>query len=282
VENRKQPFIITLAHEKGGTGKSTLATHLAIGLMYYNKDFKIALLDLDNRQLSSFNFFQNRQQYGANVPNLTTCQKIDSSISDSKKNAYNEDFQALEYTLYSLNHCDFIIVDTAGSYNNFTIAAVHFCDLLITPVTESHFDIDAIVQLKKYEKNILNGPFYEIVFEQRKALQIANKAPFEWMIVINRASSLYQENSENCKEILNTLSKNLNFNVQYIIKDRNVYKELCNHGLTIFDLPNLVNDLGMMKIKAHAEMDKFIFTVIKFFEDTFGMMRSQQIKNLNR
>lgn len=262
---KQNPFIITFSHEKGGTGKSTLATHLAVGLMYYDKNFNVALLDLDNRQASSLSFFQNRQQYSSNVPMLSHCDKINSSRNDSKKNSYAEDFCSLEHAIKSLNHCDFIILDTPGSYSNFTMSSVYFADLLITPVTEGYFDINAILDLKKHEKNILNGPFYEIIFEQRKARKINGKSFFDWMLVINKASPLYQENSEKCKDILENLSKTLDFSVSYVIKDRQVYKELCNHGLTIFDLPQLTHDISMMKIKAHAEMDKFVFTVIDKF-----------------
>ncbi len=267
---RNQPFVITLAHEKGGTGKSTLASHLAVGLMYYNRDFKVSLIDLDNRQLSCWHFFQNRKQYSIDVPNLANCNKLNSSFNDSKKTSYTEDFVNLEYMINSLSDSDFIILDSAGSYNNFTMASIFFSDLLITPVTESHFDINAIIELKKYEKNILNGPFYEIVFEQRKARKIAGKPLFEWIVIINRASTLYSENSDECHKILSSLSKNLEFTIDYMIKDRHVYKELCSHGLTIFDLPHLVNDLNMMKIKAHTEMDKFILNILnrynKFLE----------------
>lgn len=267
MRKTKEPFVIVFGHEKGGTGKSTLATHLAVGLMYYNKNYKVAFLDLDNRQLSSLSFFQNRKQHALNVPMPEFAEKIGGSKSDSKKHSYQEDFANLEHSIASLSFCDFIIIDTAGSYNNFIISSLFFCDLLITPVTESHFDINAIVELNKYEKNILNGPFYELVFEQRKARKLIGRQAFDWVVIINRASALYNENAEHCQQTLETLGKSLDFNIQFIIKDRNVYKELCHHGLTIFDLPFLCDNLGMIKMKAHAEMDKFVFTILDYLTE---------------
>ena len=261
--NKKKPFVITLAHEKGGTGKSTLSTHLAIGLMYYNSNYKVSLIDLDHRQLSSWNFFSNRLKHNLQIPNLHFCEKLTASLKDSKKEAFEDDFNNLNFKMNSMQDSDFIIIDIAGSHNNYMIASMSFTDLLITPVTESFFDIDAIVRLSKVEKNIMNGPFYEIVFEERKARKLKDLPQLKWSLVINRASALYHENSEKVHEILENISKNLDFSIDHIIKDRQIYKELCNHGLTIFDLPHLIQDMTMIRMKAHAEMDQWIFKVIE-------------------
>lgn len=264
-DKTKKPFIIALTHEKGGTGKSTIATHLSVGLMYSNPLFKVGLIDLDSRQLSSYNFFQNRKKYSDAVPMLFHCDKICGSIQDSRKQAYLEDLSNMEYMINYLGDCDFIIIDTSGSYSNFTKLAVFWADLVITPVMEGHFDLDAIVNLNKLDKNIFNGPFYEIIFEQRKNRIKFNRHSFEWVVVINRAATLQNENADACKNILENLRKNLDFALHYTIKDRIVYKELCSYGLTIFDLPSLLQDLSMTKIKAHAEMDQFVVSILEIY-----------------
>ncbi len=52
------PHRIVFANEKGGTGKSTTAVHVAIALAYQGA--RVAALDLDPRQRTMFRYFENR------------------------------------------------------------------------------------------------------------------------------------------------------------------------------------------------------------------------------
>ena len=58
ISNSKA-HIIVIGNEKGGTGKSTLAMHLAVKLLLEN--FKIAVIDLDGRQGSLSKYIANRR-----------------------------------------------------------------------------------------------------------------------------------------------------------------------------------------------------------------------------
>ena len=60
-EISSKTHIIVIGNEKGGTGKSTLAMHLAIRLM--NENFKIAVIDLDGRQGSLTKYIENRRNF---------------------------------------------------------------------------------------------------------------------------------------------------------------------------------------------------------------------------
>ena len=55
------PTVIVLGNEKGGTGKSTTAIHLAVGLLY--RGLKVGTLDLDLRQATLTRYLHNRQQF---------------------------------------------------------------------------------------------------------------------------------------------------------------------------------------------------------------------------
>ncbi len=65
-----QPRVIVVGNEKGGAGKSTIANHLAVALMYGGA--RVAVLDLDLRQQSMGHFFANRRAWlaanGADAP----------------------------------------------------------------------------------------------------------------------------------------------------------------------------------------------------------------------
>jgi chromosome partitioning protein len=253
---KKKPFIIMVGHEKGGTGKSTLTTHLAVGLLHSNKNETVAVLDLDKRQSGSYAFFKTRSEHKIKIP-IPKFDCISSSSKDSKADSFEEDLNNLKAKLHAFYDCNYIIIDTAGSYTNFVVAALFFADLLITPVTESFLDINAIVRFDESEM-LLNGPFADVVFNQKKIRARDNLKELHWALVINRASNVNHENSQNCLNLLNKIQRNLNFDICYKIYDRIVYKELFQHGLTIFDLPHLTSDISLLKIKAHEEMTGFV------------------------
>src|SRR3546814_2534476 len=52
------PYVIVVGSEKGGTGKSTTAIHLTVGLMKLG--FRVGTIDLDARQGTFTAFWRNR------------------------------------------------------------------------------------------------------------------------------------------------------------------------------------------------------------------------------
>ena len=59
------PHVIVFANEKGGTGKSTTAVHVAIALAA--KGAKVACFDLDHRQRTVGRYLDNREIGRAHV-----------------------------------------------------------------------------------------------------------------------------------------------------------------------------------------------------------------------
>jgi len=53
--------VVVVGNEKGGSGKSTTAAHLALGLLLLGK--RVATLDIDTRQQTMTRFFCNRDVY---------------------------------------------------------------------------------------------------------------------------------------------------------------------------------------------------------------------------
>ena len=45
---KKYPYVITISSEKGGVGKTTLATNLAIYLKALSEDLPVSVVSLDN------------------------------------------------------------------------------------------------------------------------------------------------------------------------------------------------------------------------------------------
>ena len=57
--------VIVLGNEKGGSGKSTVASHVAVGLL--KADQRVATIDLDARQQSFTRFINNRRAWAAHT-----------------------------------------------------------------------------------------------------------------------------------------------------------------------------------------------------------------------
>ena len=56
----RAPHRIVFANEKGGTGKSTTAVHVAIALAY--RGAMVAAIDLDPRQRTLYRYLENRAE----------------------------------------------------------------------------------------------------------------------------------------------------------------------------------------------------------------------------
>ena len=55
--------VIVLGNEKGGSGKSTTAMHVAVALM--NVGQRVATIDLDSRQKSFTHYIENRRTWAS-------------------------------------------------------------------------------------------------------------------------------------------------------------------------------------------------------------------------
>src|SRR5690242_11643144 len=57
--------VIVVANEKGGSGKSTVAVHVAIALMKRGR--RVATIDLDTRQRTFTHYIENRKTWAARI-----------------------------------------------------------------------------------------------------------------------------------------------------------------------------------------------------------------------
>ena len=121
-------MIITVGSNKGGTGKTTTATNIAIVLAKQGKE--VCLVDADfQRSASRWN--QDRQESKL-FPSITLVEKHDNISS----------------TIQDLNQkYDYIIVDVAGRNSREMITSLSVSDILIAPHQASQLDLDTIEEL---------------------------------------------------------------------------------------------------------------------------------------
>ena len=123
-------MIIILGCNKGGAGKTTTATNIAVGLAARGKD--VCLVDADP-QRSAAKWHQDREEAG-HEPKITLIEKQDN----------------ITQTLRSLNEkFDYIIVDVAGRNSRELLTGAVVADIVIAPHQASQLDLDTLVELQQ-------------------------------------------------------------------------------------------------------------------------------------
>ena len=135
--------VITISQQKGGSGKTTLAVHLALAFIKYH-NLKVAVIDTDP-QGSLGKWFMIRSEKKVSNDNLTF------------KTA---SLWGAQYESKSLkkDH-DIVIIDTPPKIESDARPSIESADLVLIPIAASHVDFwatGAIVEIaKKANKKIL-------------------------------------------------------------------------------------------------------------------------------
>jgi len=135
--------VITIAQQKGGTGKTTLAVHLALAFIKYH-NLKVAIIDTDP-QGSLGKWYMIRSDKGTPDKNLTF------------KTASLWGAQYESKILKQEN--DIVIIDTPPKIESDARPAIEAADLVLIPVAPSPVDFwatEAIIEIaKKAKRKIL-------------------------------------------------------------------------------------------------------------------------------
>lgn len=130
----KKGKIVTLATQKGGTGKSTLC--LSIGhALHKHFGVKVAIVDSDE-QASALSFYGQRR-ITANEPEL---EGFDMSFPEvAKLNSSGPYRKQLERIT---EFYDVVLVDTKGEFQQFQLDLIRMSDYVLSPVQASEFDLE--------------------------------------------------------------------------------------------------------------------------------------------
>lgn len=222
--------VIVLGNEKGGTGKSTTAVHIAVALMHSGR--KVAAIDLDSRQRTFTRYMENRQSFseghglGLKTPRL---QVIDDSDSHSET--------LLRTTLDAWAPVvDVIVVDTPGRDSPLSRVALGRADTLITPMNDSFIDFDVLGRIDPVTYEILDVSQYaSSVRDARRERRQADNAILDWVVVRNRMASITSRNEQRVASCLRNLSMKLGFRIADGISERVIFREFFPVGLTALD-----------------------------------------------
>ncbi len=254
-----QPQVIVVGNEKGGAGKSTLAIHIACGLLHAGR--RVAIIDLDLRQRSMSHFFSHRAAWTA-ANNVVLPMPIEPDLGDGKalaRAAEAEQLATFEAAFAEAQAAEVILIDTPGGDTALSRAAHARADQIVTPMNDSFVDFDMLGSVDPVTLDLLKPSTYsESVWEARKhrAIKEGRHAAIDWIVVINRMAVAEARNRRRLEERMLKLAKRVGFRVGPGLRDRVIYRELFPFGLTVADLSNEVRPVAvsLAHVAARQEM----------------------------
>jgi chromosome partitioning protein len=230
--------VVVLGNEKGGSGKSTTALHIAVALLKAGQ--RVATIDLDCRQQSFTRYISNRRAW-ANRTGIDLELPVHRCIKlgQTMQIAENEmtEFEQFEESVREVEHSfDFIVIDTPGSDSYLMRLAHSMADTLVTPINDSFLDFDVLGTVDPETYSVIGESHYaEMVRDTRRKRRQIDGVSTDWIVVRNRLSMLGSRNKQLVADGLNELSLRLGFRSVDGFAERVVYREFFPRGLTALD-----------------------------------------------
>lgn len=240
---------IVFANEKGGTGKSTTAVHVAIALA--SRGARVACIDLDSRQRTLYRYLENRRdtikRRGISLP-MPHFEVFDSD-SQSTLERLVENWQS---------EVDFLIFDTPGRDDKFARFVATRANTLVTPINDSFVDFDLIGQVDPENFKVKRLSFYaELIWEARKTRAKSDGVTIDWVVVRNRLHNMEARNQQRMTDAIAELSKRVGFRSVPGLNERVIYRELFPSGLTLIDKGHL-GQLATAHVVARQELRELV------------------------
>ena len=248
----QQAHLIVLGNEKGGSGKSTTAVHIAVALAHAGG--RVGVIDLDARQKTVARYLENRAAF-ARKREVTLLQPEIAVIPDIDEAT---DRAALADRLEAWRDLDFVVIDTPGRDSVLARASLARADTLVTPMNDSFVDFDLIGQVDPETYKVKKPSFYsEMVWDARKARGRVDGGTVDWVVLRNRLSSLEARNMRRVAGALDELAKRVGFRVVPGLSERVIFRELFPRGLTLLDIAAL-EDFSLSHVAARGELRALI------------------------
>ncbi|HEY1879975.1 MAG TPA: division plane positioning ATPase MipZ [Caulobacteraceae bacterium] len=241
--------VIVVGNEKGGAGKSTVATHLAVALMH--EGAAVAVADLDHRQKSTEQFFSSREAW-AKAQGVALVHPVARYCP--------EGMDDLEAALSP--SADFLVMDTPGADTETSRAAHRAADLIVTPMNDSFVDLGVLGVVDPVTLDVLRPSLYsESVWNARKARAAQGGRSIDWVILRNRLAPVEARNRRRVDEKLAMLARRTGFRDIAGLRDRVIYRELYPFGLTVSDLARGIRPIpvSMGHIVARQELRRLLY-----------------------
>jgi chromosome partitioning protein len=233
------PHVIVLGNEKGGTGKSTAALHLAVALLARGQ--RVGTLDFDGRQATLSTFLKNRAASAAADGRdlaMPLHRRIERSALRDRGRAEAEDRARVREAFARLADCEVVVIDTPGSESYLSRIAHYNADTLITPLNDSFLDIDVLAKIDRRRRRALAPSTYsKLIWELNERRQAAGGKAVDWIVMRNRLAHIDARNNREISALLEQLAERIGFRLEPGLSERVAYRAYFENGLTLLDLP---------------------------------------------
>jgi chromosome partitioning protein len=237
-ENKQSAHVVVLGNEKGGSGKSTTALHIAVALLKAGQ--RVATIDLDSRQKSFTHYIENRRAWAARahvaleMPTHFCVARAEGVSVDANE---AQEFASFSQAISAIEHShDVVVIDTPGADTYLMRLAHSMADTLVTPLNDSFVDFDVLGQVDPATFAVTGESHYaEMVREARRQRRLVDGRLTDWIVVRNRLSTLSSRNKRLVGAGISELSKRLAFRAVDGFAERVVYREFFPRGLTALD-----------------------------------------------
>src|SRR5436190_1518387 len=224
--------MIVVGNEKGGSGKSTVAMHVAVALMKAHQT--VATIDLDSRQRSLTHYVENRRAWGQRIGRELDvpqhlCPDASGGGESESCTAFADAIDALE------EHHGFIVIDTPGHDGALSRLAHSMADTLITPLNDSFVDFDVLATVDPETFAVSNASHYAKMVQEVRRQRLLEGRPIDWVVMRNRLSMLGTRNKRLVGAALQELSERLEFRMVDGFAERMIFREFYPRGLTALD-----------------------------------------------
>lgn len=257
-------MIITITNNKGGTGKSTTAQTLSIGLSLKGK--KVLLIDFDPQANTTKTFnLKNSQNTITDVLSgkcnisdaIYQCKGID--IIPTNNNLLNIEIilnsnKEYEFTKYKQlkmhlqqvsNYYDYIIIDTAPNLSLLTTNAIYSSDYVLIPLLADIYSIEGLATINTQINKIKQGTDNQNV--KISGLLITH---YKAQTIVNQY----------LKDQLNNIARQL---------DTKIYKNVIRDSV-VFSDSQASNDVCLLKYPTHNASADYIGFIQEFLNDMEG------------
>ena len=279
VRSRGLPHVIVVGNEKGGSGKTTIAMHIAVALMKSGQ--RLATIDLDGRQRTLTRYIENRRAWARRchvdleLPTHVAIARAEGPRMDENEAAEFAEFDRA-VTAFEHRH-DFVVIDTPPHDSYLMRLAHSVTDTLVTPLNDSFLDLDVLAKIDPVTFAVIGVSHYaELVREMRRHRRSVDGDLTDHVVVRNRISPHPSAMEPVISDCLQQLALAVGFRVATGFHERTVYRDLFPRGLTALDAPySLVSALDPDPSSSLARREiQALLEVLKLPIDDRGRRRA--------
>ncbi|HSC19828.1 MAG TPA: division plane positioning ATPase MipZ [Rhizomicrobium sp.] len=252
--------VVVFGNEKGGSGKTTAAIHVAVALAREGRS--VGAIDLDVRQKSFSRHLENRTEWrgktGRDLPSPELLKLSNNSSLEDGVQAFSE------LLTEAGPRFEFLVIDAPGADTPLSRAGHAAADTLVTPLNDSFVDFDLLARIDPATLEIRGPSVYaDFVWDIRKRRLMARKPALDWVVMRNRVASTEARNKKRLGEAIGTLAQRIGFRATKGFGERVIFRELFPMGLTMLDLPQpgLSVSLSMSTLAARQEVRELVHSL---------------------